>query len=200
MAQNLSQDLQETRQRLFEFFSAFFIGPRNEELLKNRKAVFECVLQIAEALEIESPTLQISEEEPDPLALETQFARLFYGVGQSTVSMQERAYRGEDFSANRESIVSLLELFASAGLQLDKNHIDDADSLGMELAFAATLLSGNQDTQSTERTLLNQHLFPLARCIRDQAKALEPSGPVIEVLDALVLFLESEIKLLKPAT
>lgn len=195
MTKHLAQDLQETRKNLFEFFAEFFIGPRTEKLLVNRKAAFESILQIAKVLEMDSSKFQYSEAEPDSLSIEQQFARLFYGVGKSTVSMQERSYRSSNLADNAKNLASLFDLHASAGLMINKDKQGEADSLGLELDFASGLVAMDRDTDLIERTLLNEHLFPLARCIRDQAKALEPNGPVIEVLDALILFLGIEIKL-----
>lgn len=200
MTKYLAKQIKDIRKNHFDFFADFFLGPRTEDLLQKRKIVFSNIKQLAKILEIESPTFQYDKETPDFLSVEKQFARLFYGVGKSTVSMQERSYREDCFFDNAGNLASLFNLHTSAGLRLAQDKLDEADSLGFELDFAASLVVMDRDTDLIEQTLLQKHLYPLARCIRDQAKALEPSGPVIEVLDALILFLVTEIKFTEELT
>jgi TorA maturation chaperone TorD len=181
MTDTLDSELSaQVRRNIYAFFSEFFGNGRSAGLL----AFWPDIYRAATG----------AEDAPAPLeagnALEAAYAKLFYGVGETTVPLSESSYRNEKSLTCQETSRELLRFYAENGSLMPGREYE-ADTLSCELAFAAKLAGNNE---AALQTLLKAHLVPFAGAVEGAVRAAAPSSALLDVFTALNAFLDAELK------
>lgn len=200
MSQSAKEFLEEykgSRLGCYEFFSHFFGDKRIQPLLD----VFPMVTAFVQG---ENAFLSGSEVQEETLAeapkadnkLESEYAKLFYGVGPRTIPLSESVYRSEEGILCQGAWRTIKELYGKHGFQPSPEKEMEADSLSMEMAFAALLVQQGKDGKDLLE-LVGDHLLPIGEKISKQIEEATENETLRDVASAMRIFLSAEKTLLE---
>lgn len=195
-AKEFLEEYRDSRLGCYEFFSHFFGDKRVQPLLD----VFPMVTAFVEdenafLLGSEAPEATSGEAPKADNKLESEYAKLFYGVGPRTVPLSESVYRSEEGILCQGAWRSIKELYGKYGFQPSPEKEMEADSLSMEMAFAALLLQQGWDGKDLLE-LVAGHLLPIGNKIANQIEEATNDETLRNVASTMRTFLSTEKDLL----
>lgn len=196
-AKGFLEEYKGSRLGCYEFFSHFFSDKRVQPLLD----VFPMVEAFVRG---ENAFLSGSEVSVDSLAeapkegnkLESEYAKLFYGVGSRTVPLSESVYRSEEGILCQGAWRSIKELYGKHGFQPAPEKEMEADSLSMEMAFAALLVQQGKEGKDLLE-LVEGHLLPVGKAVAKQIRESTDNEDLQNIASAMTVFLSTEKALLE---
>ena len=192
MDKNLFIEFSVARASVYAFFSFFFSNKRTQEVLDTWPVVKKIILLEADIVQGVDKEITVKES---PIKagseIEVEFAKLFYGVGQKTISLNESMYRSDSglFCPSTQNKVN--KIYAEAGKSVAKDLDLAADSLPVQMAFVSSQLSEGEDPLKQKDLILN-HIVPLGICIANQVINSSGNKDIKNICEGLKLFCENE--------
>ncbi len=196
---NLSEveALRTARASVYSFFASFFDAARNQTLLDEWPTVERIIAIETALLQGEDP---VAKQKSDKLTagnlLESDYAKLFYGVGESTISLCESSYSNIHRMVCQEPMRTLAVLYQNHGFRVIEERSREADSLPIEMAFASLLLQ-NKSSITEQKELIVDHIYPLALLVANEVNKRTKNKDILAVINGMERFLGLELRLLQ---
>jgi len=166
----------------------------------------EAWLDAARRLDNDRRSFSESNAEGNLTELAREYAGLFLGVGEHTVSLCESQYHKSKFYSNENPLFAIHREYASSGLEKNEAFKEPDDHLAMELAFMAHLCGRTADAASDpagealsglsrQRDFLETHLLSWVPAMAEKLKAARPAGFYASASEFLCRFLDVDQRL-----
>ncbi len=190
----------EARRANYRFFALFFEGRKTAGLRASWPAVFENIRLLGEAFGADEklpgrPFVPLAADD----ALEVEFAKVFYGVGDTTVPLVESAYTDEDHLVNRKSAMAARDFYARFGFGLREEDDWRADHISVELQFMDMLLAeeSGEEGDSAAKEFFEGHLCLFAKQFVNRAAVHADAELLMPVLESFALFVLTEERIFR---
>lgn len=130
-----------------DFAAQVFLAPELPELEEKARTLVPSLLEVlanapteeAKALREELGRSDFSALAADALAVRREHAKLFLGVGESTIPLSISVWTSEKGLLRQEASETCRKTYAAAGIALDENAPYDPDHIGTAFAFLSLL-------------------------------------------------------------
>ena len=181
----------------YEFLSHFFGDKRIQPLLDVFPLVEAFVRGENAFLSGSNLTVdKLSEPPQEGNKLEAEYAKLFYGVGSRTIPLAESVYRSEEGILCQGAWRNIKELYGKHNFQPAPEKEMEADSLSMEMAFAAVLVTQGKDGKDL-LDLVENHLLPVGKAVAKQIRESTENEDLQNIASTMTVFLTTERALLE---
>lgn len=186
------EDIFRQLQSAFDALALLFLQPEDEAAGAALAAAAEAVDRAGRGFLNEARLDRlhcVASREVDPLELSRAYARLFLGVGETTIPLCESAWTSPQHLLCQSAQLECRKAYAEAGLGLSGGPAVPEDHLGLMLAFLSVAALRNDAAAGL--AFFDAHLAPFSKGLVRAVKGENP-GPyvdVVEVLEAAVALL-----------
>ncbi|MCD8338850.1 MAG: molecular chaperone TorD family protein [Burkholderiales bacterium] len=179
------------------FFSDFFGNGRTAELGAKWTRISSIIWILASITGVEESALTIRKVPDLELgnALEAEFAKMFYGIGNSTIPLLESSWWNEEQLVCQDANRRATKFYADHGFSMKEGLEWQADHLSVELAFMAKLLGELPDSNEELKKFFKTHVKNFALLFAQRAMEHPSANLTKPVLEAFVLYIKLEDRL-----
>ncbi len=183
-AEPIPQQLLEPLGQALQFFALFFAGRGSE---RDWFIQWPAVAQLADEM-IGSRAASLPPPDLKPLEAEKAMAKLFYGVGETTIPLSESAWFNPQHLSHQAQAFEVDAIYRRHDLALDVDATLPPDHILYELIFAGTLLRRGEPGAAAD--FIERHINRWAPLAFDAALKNPASAAIRPVILRLLALLE----------